>query len=367
MKRHAVRSFVGGKIGIISAAILISAAAILIIYLLSFRNVVQYRALAESWTPSTPPSLPKLDTVAYDKKMLQLANNGTTTVQTASSTATSTPAKKPLWPVVAAYPKVGAILPKHRIIAFYGNFYSKGMGVLGEYSEAEVIQKLNAEVAKWNAADPSTPVMPAIEYIDVTAQELPGKQGLYSLRMPDSQIDKAIALAEKVNGIVILDIQLGLSTLQTELPLLEEYFKKPNVHLALDPEFAMKTGARPGTVIGSLDAVDINYAAQYLAGLVREHDLPPKILLIHRFTRPMVTNYKLIKPLPEVQMVVVMDGWGEPAKKINTYNSFISTEPIQFTGFKIFYKNDMRPPSTRLLTPSELLKLKPIPSFIQYQ
>jgi hypothetical protein len=129
----------------------------------------------------------------------------------------------------------------------------------------------------------------------------------------------------------------------------------------------MKTGARPGTVIGSFDAADINYAANYLADIVREHNLPPKILLIHRFTRPMVTNAHLIKPLPEVQMVMVMDGWGPPQNKIGTYNAFINTEPVQFTGFKLFYKNDMRPPSTRLLTPQELLDLTPQPMFIQYQ
>ena len=29
----------------------------------------------------------------------------------------------------------------------------------------------------------------------------------------------------------------------------------------------------------------------------------------------MVTNYKEIKPLPEVQIVMDMDGWGEKAKK----------------------------------------------------
>jgi hypothetical protein len=40
---------------------------------------------------------------------------------------------------------------------------------------------------------------------------------------------------------------------------------------------------------------------------------------------------------------------------------------VQFTGFKIFYKNDLKPPSDRLLTPSDLLELSPRPMFIQYQ
>ena len=312
--------------------------------------------------PKTDP-VPPLDTKAYDQKILDLANHPFQHTSS-SSLATSTKYK---WPVKNVYPIAGAILPFKRIIAYYGNFYSKGMGVLGEYPKEEMIKKLQAEVTKWNEADPTTPVIPAIDYIASTAQEGPGKQGLYMLRMPDSEIDHALDIAHEINGIVILDVQVGLSNLQKELPLLEKYLIMPDVHLAIDPEFSMKTGARPGTVVGTYDAVDINYAINYLSKLVQENNLRPKVLIVHRFTQKMVTNYKAITPTPEVQVVMDMDGWGSPAKKINTYNTFITTEPVQFTGFKLFYKNDLKVPSTRLLTPGELLKLQPIPSFIQFQ
>jgi len=230
-----------------------------------------------------------------------------------------------------------------------------------------MLQRLQKEAKKWEAADPETPVVPAIHYIAVTAQGSAGADGKYRLRMPDSQIDLAVKLAEQVNGLVFLDIQVGLSTLQKEIPLLEKYLKMPQVHLAIDPEFSMKTGAKPSTVIGTFGAADINYAAEYLAKLVKENNLPPKILVVHRFTGPMVTNHKKITPLPEVQIVMDMDGWGSPAKKKGTYEAFIYNQPVQFTGFKLFYRNDLRPPSTRMLTPAELLKLKPQPMYIQYQ
>jgi len=239
--------------------------------------------------------------------------------------------------------------------------------VLGEYDTGTMLAKLRSTVAQWNAADPSTPAIPAIDYIALTAQGSPGKEGYYMLRMPDDQIDHALDLANQVHGIVILDVQVGLSNLHRELPMLEKYLSMPNVHLAIDPEFSMKDGAKPGTEIGTYDAADINYAAQYLAGLVREHNLPPKILIVHRFTQAMVTNYQSIEPLPEVQIVMDMDGWGSPAKKLNTYQAFIASQPVQFTGFKLFYKNDLKPPSTRMLTPQELLELTPQPMFIQYQ
>lgn len=304
------------------------------------------------------PEAPVFDQAAYDAKMLALANY-------ASTTSTTTPR---LWPAKAPYPKAGALLPDNRIIAYYGNFYSTKMGVLGEYPEAQMLDMLRAEQRKWEAADPTTKTVPAINYIAITAQGAPGKEGNYMLRMPDTEIDKALEIASKIeNGIVILDIQIGFSTLEKELPLLEKYLAMPNVHLGLDPEFHMIGNDPPGHVIGSYDARDINYAAEYLANLVKTHDLPPKVLIVHRFTQRMVTNYDQIRPLPEVQIVMDMDGWGPPAKKINTYKAFIQPEPVQFTGFKIFYKNDLKPPSERLLTPQDLLKLSPRPSFIQYQ
>ena len=306
------------------------------------------------------PKYKPLDTLAYDAKMLALANY-TISTTTASSTVTH------LWPVKTVYPNPGAILPDRRIIAYYGNLYSKGMGVLGKYPEDEMLARLKVEVDKWNAADPGTPALPALHYIAVTAQLSPQPDKKYRLRMPDSQIDEVLRIAEKIDAIVFLDIQVGLSNLQSEVPLLEKYLKMPNVHLGIDPEFSMKTGARPGTVVGTMDASDINFTANYLARLVKENNLPPKVLVVHRYTQAMVTNYELIKPLPEVQIVMHMDGWGGAAKKRNTYQRFVYSEPVQFAGFKLFYKHDILDTGTVLMTPEDLLSLKPRPVYIQYQ
>lgn len=311
------------------------------------------------------PTIPTLDKHAYDAKLLQMAHVRVS----ASSTVEETIASSSLrWPAKGnPYPNAGALLPFNRIVAYYGNFFSTGMGILGQYPEDQVIQKLKAAVAEWEAADPSTPVIPAIHYIAVTAQAAPGADGKYRLRMPDAEIDRSIKMAEKVNGIVFIDIQLGHSTLQSELPLIKTYLAMPNVHLGIDPEFAMHQGRKPGTYIGEMDASEINYAINYLSDLAKENNIPPKILIVHRFTEEMVTNYQKIQPTPEVQVVIDMDGWGDPAKKIGTYQRVITTEPVQFTGFKLFYKNDLRPPSKRMLTPSEILNLTPAPGYIQYQ
>src|SRR5471030_1677366 len=115
------------------------------------------------------------------------------------------------------------LLPSHRIVGYYGNFASPRMGVLGEYPPEQMLDMLNKELKKWAAADPKTPVIPAIEYIAVVAQNHPGADGKYRARMPDAQIQKAIALAAKVNGLVILDIQIGFSNVQAEIAHLASY------------------------------------------------------------------------------------------------------------------------------------------------
>ena len=270
------------------------------------------------------------------------------------------------WKIAEVEPLAGAILPYKRIIAYYGNLYSKQMGILGELPKQQMLDKLMEQARSWEEADTLMQVQPALHYIAVTAQNLPGKANKYRLRMPFHQIDSVLKMAEQINAIVFLDIQVALSTLEEEVPQLEKYLKLPNVHLGIDPEFSMKGGQKPGSVIGSFDAADINYATGYLQKLVKENNLPPKILVVHRFTQGMVKNYKEIKINPEVQIVMHMDGWGFPAKKINTYKHFIYKEPVEYAGFKIFYKNDMKG-NGRLLTPQELLKLKPQPVYIQYQ
>ena len=273
------------------------------------------------------------------------------------------------WPVKnQPYPLDGAILPFKRIVVYYGNLHSKKMGALGEYAPKDMWRRLNAEVKRWEKADPSTPVQAGVHYIAAVASGTPGKDGKYINRMGNKQIDSVLAIAKmQKNTIVFLDLQVALSNLKAEIPHIAKYLELPYVHLGIDPEFSMKDGSLPGKKIGTYDAADINYVSQYLADVVKKHNLPPKVFVVHRFTRKMVSNYKNIKLRPEVQIVMHMDGWGEPDLKLGTYRHFIYSEPVQFTGFKLFYKNDLKKAPNRLMTPEELLKLKPTPLYIQYQ
>lgn len=259
-----------------------------------------------------------------------------------------------------------AVLPRRRIVAFYGNPASTRMGILGEVPPDEMLRRLDQEVAVWRRADPSTPVQPALHLIAVMAAGDPGPDSLYRIRMPDWRIEQVLEWADRRDALVFLDIQPGRSSVRAELPRLGEWLKRPDIHLALDPEWAMPRSAIPGRQIGTMNATDVNFAIEFLVDLVERHDLPPKVLVVHRFTQSMLTDAGEIRIDPRVQVVVNMDGWGPPAQKVHTYRDIVAPEAEQFTGFKLFFHNDRRGGS-RLLTPDEILTLDPPPVYIQYQ
>jgi hypothetical protein len=255
-----------------------------------------------------------------------------------------------LWPVKMPRPITGAVLPARRIVAFYGNPLSKKMGVLGEYPKEQMLGMLDREAARWAKADPSVPVVPALHLIVTVAQGAPGKNGLYRLWMRDSLVNEVHSWARSRKALFFMDVQVGKSTLPAELPRLRPFLEHPDVHLGLDPEFAMApSGAVPGRKIGTLDAKDINWAVDFLDEIARSKNLPPKI----RYT-------------PHVQVVMHMDGWGPPWLKFDTYHDYVKAEPVQFTGFKLFFHNDTKK-GDPLLTPAEVLRLNPRPLYIQYQ
>jgi hypothetical protein len=316
-------------------------------------------ALIEKENSKTVPPVPIpeitasiIDTMDYNKRILALSNTD----------------KSGRWPVKKIpYPLPGAILPFNRIIAFYGNLYSKRMGILGELPKEEMLKKLKGEVAKWQAADTTLKTIPALHYIAITAQGKNARTNLNRLRMPFHQIDIIMDWAKQIDALVFLDVQVGQSSIKNEVTSLEKYLKLPNVHLGIDPEFSMKNGEIPGTKIGTFNSDDINDAITILAQIVQENNLPPKVLVVHRFTQRMVTGYQKIKITPEVQIVINMDGFGNKTLKKSTYRAYIYREPVQFTGFKLFYKNDTKTNPNGLYTAPELLQFIPKPIYIQYQ
>ncbi|HEX8693179.1 MAG TPA: hypothetical protein VF746_12205 [Longimicrobium sp.] len=260
----------------------------------------------------------------------------------------------------------GSILPCNRLVVYYGNPNSKQMGALGEYPRDEMLARLRRQADQWRQADPGTPVIHGLHLIAVVAQGAPGPSGHYRAQMRDTQVDSIYQMARSIDGVLFIDVQVGTDDIRNIMPRFENFLKRPDVHFAVDPEFYMRGGTPPGRRIGTMYAADINWVMDQLTRIVRENNLPPKLLIIHRFTRNMVPDVENVRTRPEVQLVMHMDGWGAPWLKYDSYRDYIVRHPKQFTGWKNFYHNDTKK-GDPLTTPRDLLQLWPEPLYIQYQ
>ncbi len=257
---------------------------------------------------------------------------------------------------------VEGLLPSHRIVSFYGNPRSPRMGILGALPPERMLRRLELQALEYELADPATPVVRALHLVTVVAQRDPGRDGMYRSRLSPSVVEEVASWAEPDSLLLFLDIQPGRSPIVTEVRSYLDFLRRPHVHLALDPEWTMGPGAVPGRQIGSLDADDVNRVVEILADLVEEHGLPPKILIVHRFTEGMLRGYDRIRLDPRVQIVIVMDGFGSPALKRDSYRQFVARQPVQFTGFKLFYQQDVP-----LMSVGAVLDLRPVPLVVIYQ
>lgn len=277
----------------------------------------------------------------------------------------STPTEEPKLSLdLASQPEVqdGSLLPKNRILLFYGFPGDANMGILGEYDNQRLLELLREQAAEYEAADPSRPVLIAFEVIASVAQKEPMGDGSYLLDAPSTTLDSYTEFTAANDILLFFDLQIGRRTVQTEVEGLRRWLEYEHVHLALDPEFAMGPGEIPGDHIGSVKAEDITWTQQYLADLTASAGLPPKVLIVHQFTESMITEKDTLAPVPGVQLVVEFDGWGSPDLKRSGYAVTIANMPIEYNGIKLFYKQDQP-----LMTPQDVLDLSPVPDLIIYQ
>ena len=251
------------------------------------------------------------------------------------------------------------ILPRTRVVAFYGAPEDRGLGTLGIGSPDAAGRRLDQMAAKYRA---DRPVLPAMELIATIVQAAPGTDGLYRARQPADLIGRYLAAARRAHALLILDIQPGRSPFMREVRSYARWLREPDVGIALDPEWSMAPGQAPGSVIGSTDASIVNHVQAYMAQVVKAHDLPQKLLIVHRFTTGMIQNARTLRRYPGVALTVNVDGFGDRENKVSKYDLFSSRKPGRFNGFKLFFHED-----TGLMTPRSVLRLIPRPDVVVYE
>lgn len=252
------------------------------------------------------------------------------------------------------------ILPRNRVVAYYGAPQDEELGVLGIGSLPQTGRKLERQAKAYSR--PKRPALPAFELISTVVQRSPGEDGDYAEPQKASVIDQHLREARKRKALLILDIQPGRASFLEETKRLRRWLEQPDVSLALDPEWSMGPGEVPGQSIGSTDARTVNSVSDYLADIVRERKLPQKLLLVHRFTANMIKNERQLREPAGVALTINVDGFGTQAQKTVKYREFTRGKKGQNNGFKLFFRED-----TGLMTPRQTLKLRPSPEVIVYE
>ena len=264
-------------------------------------------------------------------------------------------------PKPAALPRGGrTILPDFRVVAYYGAPQDDELGILGIGSPRTAARRLERQAKPYGRR--GRPVLPAFELIAAIVTSEPGDGGDHSMRQDDATIRRYLRVARAHRMLLLLDIQPGYASFIQEAKALESWLREPDVGLALDPEWSMKPPLLPAQEIGSTDAATVNEVSRYLSGIVRRHDLPEKLLVVHRFTADMIENEHDLERNPGVALVVNVDGFGDPPNKISKYREFTRDLRRRFNGFKLFYHEDLN-----LMKPSQVLRLRPQPDLIVYE
>jgi hypothetical protein len=251
------------------------------------------------------------------------------------------------------------IFPDFRVVAFYGAPQDDELGVLGIGPPAQMARKLARQARPY--ARPGRPVLPAMELIASVAAAHPGDDGRHRLQQTDAVIGRYLTAARRAKALLVLDIQPGHADFLQEARRLEKWLREPDVGLALDPEWHTP-GATPGSVIGSVDSRTVNAVSEWLSRIVREHDLPEKLFVVHQFTDDMIEGKERVRRRPGLAITMNVDGFGDRPNKISKYAAFTS-EAVRFhDGFKLFYREDVN-----LMTPGAVLDLRPPPDLVVYE
>ena len=286
-----------------------------------------------------------------------------------SLAATPMPAPSPQHrttnPAQATLPRGGRdVFPRYRLVGYAGVTGASTLGRLGTGPLDQRVTEIERRAKPYAAG---REILPVVEVIATVVQGSPGRDGEYRVRLTDAQIAKYHKAARKHRAVMLLNLQPGRSESITETKAFQKWLKEPDVGVALDPEWAMDRGQRPGGVYGHTTGAELDEVARYLSGLVKQYNLPEKVMVYHQVARSVVRKESDLKDHDGVVAIKSVDGLGHPGPKKNTYRVVNKTTPkFVHVGFKLFFTEDRRH-GGRLMTPNEVLGLKPPPEYVMFE
>ena len=215
------------------------------------------------------------------------------------------------------------VFPRYRLVGYAGVTGAATLGRLGTGPLDSRVAEIE-RMAKPYAA--GREIMPVVEVIATVVQGSPGRDGKYRVRLTDSQIAAYHKAARKHRAVLLLNLQPGRSELITEAEAFEKWLEEPDVGLALDPEWAMDRGQRPGGAFGHTTGAELDEVGRYLSGLVKQYDLPEKVMVYHQVARSVVRKESGLKH--DGVAMIKIGGWTRTSgPKKNAYRAVNKSKP----------------------------------------
>jgi hypothetical protein len=255
------------------------------------------------------------------------------------------------------------VVPMHRLVALYGRPGTPSLGALGQQGISASVARIKKLAASYQALSKS-PVVPTFEIITTLATSSAGPSGDYSYATPVAALRPWVSAAAKAGMYVILDLQPGRASFLQQAKLYQPLLELPNVGLALDPEWALKSNQMPLRQIGNVSITDVNSVVDWLGQLTAEYRLPQKLLVLHEFKAGEISDLPALDTHnDDLAVVMDMDGQGSPAMKQATWNFVTHTTPsgVPF-GWKNFFVKD-----SPMLNPAQTMAHSPQPVMISYE
>ncbi|MEJ5928209.1 MBL fold metallo-hydrolase [Corynebacterium sp. H128] len=256
----------------------------------------------------------------------------------------------------------GLVFPGRHVVALYGHPSGPALGVMGEQPPAEAAAEVQRRVAQYqeHTADP---VVPAFEIIATVASGGPGADGDFSNESKPEELAPYIDAITAAGGYAILDLQPGRASFLDQAKRYEELLKRPNVGLALDPEWKLYGEQRPMQEVGHVEIAEVNEVSEWLAQLTRDNDLPQKPFVLHQFQLQMIRDRENMQFHDELATVLHVDGHGSEGDKLATWEAVKQDlDPRVFLAWKNFHDED-----TPMFDTQRTMGVSPRPWLVTYQ
>ena len=184
--------------------------------------------------------------------------------------------------------EAGALLPSGsqlvladgvRYVAVGADAVTRSLVAVGEEARSAAVERAQQAAGAYAEVSPDEVVVPVLEVPATRASSSAGPDRDYSTEIPAEELAPLVDAAESSGVHVVLRIEPGRATFDEQVAEYADLLARPTVGVALDVD-ARRPGE--GSPAGTVDAAEVGAAIDVVAGVVREHALPQKLVVVQR-------------------------------------------------------------------------------------